>query len=300
MPLAGECARLGYRRVVSQPAIAERTAFAVSVAGFEGPFDLLLSLIAKHRLEVTALAIHQVTDDFVAHLKAQGDAWDLDETTEFLVVAAILLDLKAARLLPGDSVEDEEDLALLEARDLLFARLLQYRAFKEASAHFGELLYGAPPRLPREVGLDPDLAGLLPDVTISLSSSAFAELAVRALTPKEPEVVSTAHIHSPTVSVRDQATIMVTRLRRGGQLSFRSLISDCPDVVHIVARFLGLLELYGGSLVAFEQAGPLGDLLVRWTGGDHDDVSLTAEFDDDDEADSGPREAGEAEEEHAG
>jgi len=259
----------------------ERTAFAVNVDGFSGPFDLLLSLISKHKLEVTVLALHSVTDDFVAHLKSQGDAWDLDETTEFLVIAAILLDLKASRLLPGESIDDEEDLALLEARDLLFARVLQYRAFKDASVHFGELLYAAPPRVSREVGLDPELLTLLPDVTMNISTAHFAELAVRAMTPKVPESVSVTHIHAPAVSVREQAAIIATQLQRGGQMSFRSLIRDCPDVLHIVARFLALLELFRESAVTFEQAGPLSELLVRWTAVHDADVSVTDEFDDD-------------------
>ena len=259
----------------------ERTAFAVNVDGFSGPFDLLLSLISKHKLEVTVLALHSVTDDFVAHLKSQGDAWDLDETTEFLVIAAILLDLRASRLLPGESIDDEEDLALLEARDLLFARVLQYRAFKDASVHFGELLYAAPPRVSREVGLDPELLTLLPDVTMNISTAHFAELAVRAMTPKVPESVSVTHIHAPAVSVREQAAIIATQLQRGGQMSFRSLIRDCPDVLHIVARFLALLELFRESAVTFEQAGPLSELLVRWTAVQDADVSVTDEFDDD-------------------
>lgn len=256
--------------------------FEVRLDAFTGPFDLLLSLIAKHRLEVTELALAQVTDDFVAHLRAQGDSWDLDETTEFLVVAAILLDLKAARLLPGETAEDEEDLALLEARDLLFARLLQYRAFKEASVLFGTLLYAAPPRLPREVGLDPGLESLLPEVTIPLTAERFAAVAVKALTPKLPDEVSVAHVHAPAVSVREQATIVVAALRHSGQLPFRALVADAPDVPHVVARFLALLELYREAAVAFEQAAPLGDLLVRWTGSEDGDVDVADEFDEGD------------------
>ena len=282
---------VGYRRRVSSalPAAppqhttaeaASGAVFEVSVDGFTGPFDLLLSLIAKHKLEVTALALHQVTDDFVAHLRDQGDEWDLDETTEFLVIAAILLDLKAARLLPGDTEEDEEDLALLEVRDLLFARLLQYRAFKEASEFFMDRLYQAAPRVPARVGMDRELTGLLPDVEIPGSHDDFAAAAIRALTPREEPEVSVTHIHAPAISVRDQAAIIVTRLRRQEQMTFRALVSDCPDVPHVVARFLALLELYREAAVSFEQAGPLADLLIRWTGTDDGRVDVHDEFDD--------------------
>lgn len=254
--------------------------FQVRVEGFTGPFDLLLSLIAKHRLEVTVLALHQVTDDFIAHLREQGDEWDLDETTEFLVIAAILLDLKAARLLPGDVEEDEEDLALLETRDLLFARLLQYRAFKDATAFFAERLYGAPPRVPARVGLDPELSGLLPDVEIPGSHDDFAAAAIRGMTPPEEPEVGVDHIHAPPVSVRDQAAVVVTRLRRSDQLTFRALVADAPDVPHVIARFLALLELFREKVIAFEQAGPLAELMIRWVGGELDEVEVDDEFDD--------------------
>jgi segregation and condensation protein A len=287
-------AAVGYLSVVSLPpaAVADaapdpaaptrsESAFEVRVEGFTGPFDLLLSLIAKHKLEVTAMALHSVTDDFVAHLRNQGDRWDLDETTEFLVVAAILLDLKAARLLPGDVEEDEEDLALLEARDLLFARLLQYRAFKDASEFFGERLYAAPARVPARVGMDSDLAALLPEVEIPGSHDDFAAAASRALTPRKEPEVGVAHIHAPAVSVRDQAAVVVARLRRHDQLTFRALVSDAPDIPHVIARFLALLELFREQVVAFEQAGPLADLLIRWTGGDDGQVDVHDEFDDD-------------------
>jgi segregation and condensation protein A len=280
---------VGYRLFVPDTRLAdaaapagERVGFEVRLDSFTGPFDLLLSLIAKHRLEVTELALARVTDDFVAHLRAQGEDWSLDETTQFLVVAAILLDLKAARLLPGEAEEDAEDLALLEARDLLFARLLQYRAFKDASELFGALLYAAPPRIPREVGLDPELLRLLPEVTIGVDAQRFADIAVRAMTPKTPDEVSVAHVHAAVVSVREQATVIVARLRRSRQVTFRALVADAPDPPHVIARFLALLELYREGAVSFEQAAALGELLIRWTGSDEGEVEVADEFDTDD------------------
>ncbi len=252
-------------------------AFAVRVGGFEGPFDLLLSLIARHRIEVTELALHVVTDDFIAHVRAQGVDWDLDEATSFLVIAATLLDLKAARLLPDGSVEDEEDLALLEARDLLFARLLQYRAFKEVAALLDGMLTDAATRRPREASLEPWLAELLPEVLLGLGPIEFAAIAEAAFEPRPPDPgVSITHIHAPAVSVREQAAILVERLRRRGVLTFRALTDDAPNTLVVVGRFLALLELYRDGVVTFEQAAALGDLTVRWVG--PDDEAAAAEI----------------------
>jgi segregation and condensation protein A len=253
------------------------TGFSVRLDEFEGPFDLLLSLIAKHRLDVTVLALHTVIDDFLAHIRARGSEWDLDEATEFLVVAATLLDLKAARLLPSGEVEDEEDLALLEARDILFARLLQYRAYKDVSAVLAELLRTGSRRHPREVGLDPQFAGLLPEVLIGLGPLEFAALAAKALAPKPVPQVGVGHIHAVRVSVREQAAILVDRLRRHPSATFRSLTSDCESTLLVVARFLALLELYRDGSVAFDQVSPLGELHIRWTGPTEGEVVVAAE-----------------------
>ncbi len=268
-----------------QAEAAPGTAFSVTVGSFEGPFDLLLQLISKHKLEVTELALHIVTDEFIAHLRAQGPEWDLDETTEFLVVAATLLDLKAARLLPSGEVEDEEDLALLEARDLLFARLLQYRAYKEVSALFAERMARAGRQVPRTVGLEPHFADLLPEVVLGLGLDAFAALAAKALTPRTEPEVSVSHLHVPLVSVREQAAIIVGRLRRQRTATFRALVSDAATTMVVIGRFLALLELFREGSVSFEQVAPLGDLTIRWTGSDDGDVDVHDEYDDyDDEA----------------
>jgi len=254
--------------------------FSVSVGGFEGPFDLLLQLISKHKLEVTELALHVVTDEFIAYIRQQGPAWDLDEATEFLVVAATLLDLKAARLLPSGEVEDEEDLALLEARDLLFARLLQYRAYKEVAALLQEQMLTAARMVPRTVGLEPHFAELLPEVVFGIGPEGFAALAARALMPKPEPEVGVAHLHVPLVSVREQAAILVGRLRRLRTATFRALISDCDTTMLVVGRFLALLELYRDGVISFEQVSPLGDLTVRWTGPDSGEVDIQDEYDD--------------------
>ncbi len=253
--------------------------FMVRLDVFEGPFDLLLGLIAKHQLDLTEVALSRVTDDFLAHIRALGTMWDLGQATEFLVVAATLLDLKTARLLPSAEVEDEEDLAVLEARDLLFARLMQYRAYKEAAVHLAGLLEAEVHRRPRQVGLETRYARLLPEVVLGLGPEQFAALAARAFQPREQPVVLVDHVHGGTVSVREQTALLRVRLIRSGSASFRALTADCESTLEVVARFLGLLELYRDTLVTFEQMEALGDLHVRWTGeglGAGEDVDVRA------------------------
>ncbi|MFV0534519.1 MAG: segregation and condensation protein A [Cumulibacter sp.] len=242
-----------------------RGSFTVRLTNFEGPFDLLLQLISKHKLDVTEVALSKVTDDFIAHIRADGDRWDLAQATGFLLVAATLLDLKTARLLPRAEVEDEEDLALLEARDLLFARLLQYRAYKEAAAAVAEMISTAGRRYPRAVALEPKFAEALPELLIGVGPERFAAIAVRVMTPKTPETVRLDHLHAAQVSVSEQMGILRERLQRKRQLTFRELTEDCAHTLEVVARFLGLLELYRERVVAFEQVVPLGDLSVRWS-----------------------------------
>ncbi|MEU6017838.1 ScpA family protein [Streptomyces sp. NPDC047515] len=261
------------------PEPADDGRFTVRLANFEGPFDLLLQLISKHKLDVTEVALSKVTDEFMAHIRAMGPDWDLDQTTEFLVVAATLLDLKAARLLPAAEVEDEADLALLEARDLLFARLLQYRAYKRVAEIFSDRLESEGRRFPRTVGLEPHHAELLPEVVIRIGAEKFAALAVRAMQPKPEPQVYVDHIHAPLVSVREQAEIVVARLREAGETSFRVLTEDAPDTLTVVARFLALLELYREKAVALDQDEALGELLVRWAGGEGAEPVVTDEFD---------------------
>lgn len=255
--------------------------FTVRLTNFEGPFDLLLQLISKHKLDVTEVALSKVTDEFIAHIHAMGPDWDLDQATEFLVIAATLLDLKAARLLPAAEVEDEEDLALLEARDLLFARLLQYRAYKRIAAIFAERLDTEALNHPRTVGLEPHHAALLPEVVISIGPEGFARLAVKAMQPKPPPRVYVEHIHAPLVSVREQAEIVVALLREAGGATFAELTADAADTLTVVARFLALLELYRERVVALDQEEALEVLRVRWTGGGTDDAVplVTDEFD---------------------
>ena len=255
-----------------------QTGFRVTLDNFEGPFDLLLQLITRHKMDVTEVALSRVTDEFIAHVKAGGAVWDLEQTSSFLVVAATLLDLKAARLLPQGEVDDPEDLALLEARDLLFARLLQYRAFKLVSADFDQTLAGESLRLPRPGGLEPVFEGLLPEVTIPVSLDRFAAIATRVLTPPAVVEVSLEHLHGSRVSVQEQAGVIVDRIRRAGRISFRALTGDA-DKLTTIARFLALLELFRNRAVTFEQLSPLGELTIAWAGDEDADLTVSDEFD---------------------
>jgi len=256
--------------------------FSVHLANFDGPFDLLLQLISRHKMDVTEVSLSIVTDEFISFirgLEASGEGWELDQATEFLVVAATLLDLKAARLLPTGEVEDEEDLALLEARDLLFARLLQYRAFKEIAATFSERILAADKSFPRVVALDPALASLLPEVLIGVGAQRFAAIAERVLTPKVSPVVAVEHLHMPLVSVTEESKRVVEALRHSKSLSFRNLISDADSTLVVVARFLALLDLYRQGVLRFEQVIALGELHISWTGSLEGEVEITNEFD---------------------
>ena len=270
--------------IVDEPAVGDAASgdsvFQVHLSNFTGPFDLLLQLISKHKLDVTEVALSAVTDEFIAHIKAAGDAWDLEQTSQFIVVAATLLDLKAARLLPSGEMTDSEDLALLEARDLLFARLLQYKAYKQIAAMLVRRLATEDRRHPRQVGPDPRYASLLPEIQLRITPDQLAALAAKAMAPKQADVISLAHLHTSTVSVREQAGLLIDRLRRAGTLTFRAVTADAGDRVTVVARFLALLELFREQAVAFEQLTPLGELTIRWTGSESGELDISDEFDE--------------------
>lgn len=262
------------RRAAPQP-------FEVHLDVFSGPFELLLGLISKHRLDLTEIALAEVTDEFIAHIRAQQAAdvdWDLSQASEFLLVAATLLDLKAARLLPSLDPE-EEDVELIEARDLLFARLLQYRAFKDVAAWAEERMAGPGRILARQAEMEPRFAALLPELVISITPEQLAMIAADALTRTPPQV-GVEHLHQPLVSVREQARIVVEVLRRERRATFRDLVADADSTLVVVARFLALLDLFREAAVAFDQPEALGELTVEWTGSESGDVRAGAGFDE--------------------
>jgi segregation and condensation protein A len=256
--------------------------FSVHLTNFDGPFDLLLQLISRHKMDITEVALGTVTDEFIAYirdLEKTDEGWDLDKTTEFLVVAATLLDLKAAKLLPSGEIDDEADLALLEARDLLFARLLQYRAFKEIASIFSERIEREEKTFARTVALEPHFAQLLPEVLIGVGAERFAAIANRVLTPKTAPTFTIDHIHRPLVSVAEEATRVVEHLRRTGRATFRALIEGAESTLVIIARFLSLLELYREGVVRFEQMVSLGELQITWVGTATGEIAVSDEFD---------------------
>ncbi|WP_454166795.1 segregation and condensation protein A [Microbacterium lacticum] len=239
--------------------------FCVSLAGFDGPFDLLLTLLGKHELDITEISLSKVTDEFISYLKGLDAEEELEQASEFLVVAATLLDMKVAGLLPQGELVDAESVALLEARDLLFARLLQYRAFKEVSAWFERSLRREDRRHVRAVRLDEKYRNAVPELVWTLSKDDFAAIALMAFTPKEIPHVGLDHLHAPLVSIREQAAVVVTLLRAAGTLSFRELVAGTTQTGVVVARFLAVLELYRHAALSFEQLEPLGELTLRWT-----------------------------------
>ncbi|MBB5077278.1 segregation and condensation protein A [Nonomuraea endophytica] len=258
----------------------EQGGFQVHLDVFEGPFDLLLGLISKHKLDITEVSLSKVTDEFIAYITSRGPEWDLDQTSHFLLVAATLLDLKAARLLPSGEVEDEEDLALLEARDLLFARLLQYKAYKQVAKIFSGKMAEEALRFPRIVPMEREFADLLPELILGIGPDQLARIAAKAFTPKLPPTVSVGHIYQPLASVREQAAILVRRLRRMRKATFRALVADCEGTFEVIARFLAVLELFRESAVTFDQVEPLGDLHVTWTGTDDGDISVGDDYEE--------------------
>lgn len=248
-----------------EPAAGAADGFRVSLGVFDGPFDLLLTLVSTHELDITEVSLSTVTDEFIAYLRALGPEEELEEASEFLVVAATLLDMKVAGLLPQGEFVDAESVALLEARDLLFARLLQYRAFKEVSAWFARCLDREARRHVRAVRLDEKYRRAAPDLVWAHTPDDFAALAMLALAPKEIPHVGLDHLHAPLVSIREQAAIVVTLLRERGSLTFRELIAGASGPGIVVARFLSILELYRHAALSFEQLEPLGELTLRWS-----------------------------------
>jgi segregation and condensation protein A len=262
---------------------ADEGGFRVALTNFEGPFDLLLSLITKHELDITEVSLSAVTDEFISYLRGLDSEEELDRASEFLVVAATLLDLKVAGLLPQGELVDAEDVALLEARDLLFARLLQYRAFKEAARWFSGNLERESLRHARNVRLEEKFRRRAPELVWTLSAEDFAALATLALTPREIPVVGLDHLHAPLVSIREQAAHVVAVLRRGDPVTFRQLIAGVGQSGVVVARFLAVLELYRHAAIGFEQLEPLGELTLRWSAENWSDEnleSLGADYDE--------------------
>lgn len=257
----------------------EITGFTLVLNNFEGPYDLLLNLISSHKLDVTEVALAEVTDEFIAYVKQLGETAELDEITEFLVTAATLLNLKAQRLLPRNGDDDEDDLELLSSRDLLFARLLQYKAYQQVADQFERWQANARRRYPRAVGMEDAFAEILPAVDLGHTPGSFAELAASVFRPKPPEEVRVDHLHIQQVSVPEQAGRLLDTLKLAGPehwLTFTALTRDCTRSMEVVGRFLAVLELYKAHAIDAQQEEALGQLDIAWTGKDVDPAVVAA------------------------
>lgn len=237
--------------------------YTVSVGSFEGPFDLLLQLIARRKVDIYDVSIAEITDDYLVVLRSMEQV-DLEVATEFLVVAATLLELKAARLLPDEDDPELEEVAL-EARDLLYARLLDYRLFKQAAAHLGARLRASSGFHPRGV-VASDLPAVHAVPALGMDAEAFARLAARVLTDQPDASVDVSHLQPVRMSVADAADLVVGELERAnGRVTFREITTGCGHPVEVAVCFVAVLELYKHEHVDLEQASNFGELVVLRT-----------------------------------
>ena len=241
-------------------------AYAVSTPVFEGPFDLLLHLVTNQQVELSEISLSSIIEGFLAELDAMG-TMDLEVGSEFLLIAAVLVELKAKRLLPRpEGVDLDDELALWEERDLLLARLLECKTFKDASGALAGLAEAAALCWPRHVGPDERFAGLVPDLLADVTPERLHAAFVRATAPKPVPTVDLSHVTPIRVSVGDALEELCHELPRVGRISFRRLTADLVEKIDVVVRFLALLELYKQGLVELEQATTIGELEVVWTG----------------------------------
>ena len=250
--------------------------YVVRTEVFEGPFDLLLHLIARQRVDIWQVSLSRITEDYLAEVRRMRQL-NLEVATEFLVVAATLLELKAARLLPAPDADPDEAETALEERDLLFARLLQYRAYKQAAELFGERMAAQAAYFPRRVGAEDVLRGIAPDLLTGVDPAELARLAAAVFTPSPPPELRTSHIAPPKLSVSEAVARLARRLSHRGPTSFQDLVGDGTPI-EVVLGFLAVLELYKRALVDLEQAAVFGDIAVRWTGEGEPDLADLADL----------------------
>ena len=242
--------------------------YDVQTAVYEGPFDLLLHLITREEVDLWEVSLSAIVDAYLAEIEAMA-VIDLDAATEFLVIAATLVELKARRLLPGtDDVELDEELGLFEERDLLLARLLECKTFRDAGEALARLRAAADLSHPRTAGLDPHLLSLAPDLLAGVTAEALRAAYQRATAPRLPPAIDLDHVAPVRVSVREVVDELAVALPGAGRLTFRQLTLGLPTRLDVIVRFLAVLELYKQGLVELEQAVTFGELAVTWTGAD--------------------------------
>ena len=242
--------------------------YEVATAVFEGPFDLLLHLITREQVDIYEVSLSTIVDAYVNELD-RLHGLDLDAATEFLLIAAILLELKSRRLLPGaDDVEMDEEFALWEERDLLLARLLECKTFKDAASAFEAMLARADRSRPRVAGIEEPFLAVVPDLLAGVTPELIRDAYVRAVTPKPLPRVDLDHVAPIRASVQDAVEELVGQLPRCGATTFKELTSDCHERLTIIVRFLAVLELYKQGLVELDQAGNFASIHVTWIGPD--------------------------------
>jgi segregation and condensation protein A len=238
--------------------------YVVRTEVFEGPFDLLLHLIARQQVDIWQVSLSRITEDYLAEIRRMHEL-NLEVATEFLVVAATLLELKAARLLPSPDGEPDEVESLLEERDLLFARLLQYRAYKQVAELLGERIAGQLGYVPRRVGAEELLERVVPNLLAGVRPEELARLAAGAFIPRPVSELNTEHIAPARLTVSEAVAELAGRLRHGGPVAFASLVGSGAPRIEVVINFLALLELYKRSLIELDQTATFGAITVRWS-----------------------------------
>jgi segregation and condensation protein A len=266
------------RGPASPTGIVGHVPYTVSTPVFEGPFDLLLHLITREQVDLWEVSLSDIVDGYVATLEQMQAALDLEVATEFLLIAAVLLELKARRLLPGrDDVELEEELALWEERDLLLARLLECKTFKDAAAAMNRLMDAAALSWPRQAGLDERYADIAPDLLAEVTPVRLRDALQVLLAPKPMAQVLLDHVAPVRISVQDAVQELLQELPGTGRTSFSRLTEGLTARLEVIVRFLALLELYKQGLVDLEQATSFAELHVYWMGGAAGPVTLEVE-----------------------
>ncbi len=239
---------------------------------YDGPFDLLLQLILKEQVDLYEIDLAHIVDAYLAELERM-QTLDLDVATEFLLIAATLVELKTRRLLPGQNDMDlDEEFALWEERDLLLARLIECKTFKDVAQIFHRLADEADLSFPRTVGPDERFAEMMPDLLEGTSLRRFQSAAIRALSPKPEPIVDLFHVNPIKITVADAVAELLDELPRVGRITFRRLTADLADRIEVIVRFLAVLELFKQGFVEIDQPQRFGDIDVMWCGGEHVDA----------------------------
>ena len=240
--------------------------YAVQTSVFQGPFDLLLHLILREQVDLYEISLSGIIEDYLRELDAMEDL-DLEVATEFLLIASTLIELKARRLLPDDGdVDLDEELALWEQRDLLLARLLECKTFKDAARQLSALSDDAGRSWPRRAGLEERFLGLVPDLLEGIDADDLRGAFLRATAPKPVPTVDLSHLHAIKVTVADAVAELAEELPRAGRITFRHLTEGLVDRIDVVVRFLALLELFKQGVVDLDQPGAFGDIEIIWIG----------------------------------